>query len=172
MASSIVKAAMAAVVVAGAAVAGYFAWQHHKAPELPSSADIGSETAFAFTECKARLFDGSPAIAVVFTQPLDPKQDFGALLAASEGDAPQAKDDGTKTPPADASFKPLAARWVLADNPRVLYLPYVTPDRSYRVALKADIASIRPGKITLFGRGLSKTWPQLEAAPTAHRRDD
>ena len=141
MASSIVKAAAAAVAVAGAAVAGYFAWQHNQAPSLPSSAEIGAESAFAFTECKARLFDGSPAIAVVFTQPLNPKQDFGALLTASEGDAPKAKDDGSKTPPADASFKPLAARWVLADNPRVLYLPYVTPDRSYRVALKAAIAS-------------------------------
>lgn len=142
MASSIVKAAAAAAFVAAAAAAGYFAWQRHQAPSLPSSAEIGSEQAFAFSECKARLFDGSPAIAVVFTQPLDPKQDFGALLSASEGDAPKAKDDGSvKTPPADASFKPLAARWVLADNPRVLYLPYVTPDRSYRIALKADLAS-------------------------------
>lgn len=141
MASSIVKAAAAAVFVAGAAVAGYFAWQRHQAPGLPSSAEIGSEQAFAFSECRARLFDGSPAIAVVFTQPLNPRQDFGALLTASEGDAPKARDDGSKTPPADTSFKPLAARWVLADNPRVLYLPYVTPDRSYRIALKADIAS-------------------------------
>ena len=89
MASSIVKAAVAAVVVTGAAVAGYVGWQYSRAPSLPSSAEIGAEAAFAFTECKARLFDGSPAIAVVFTQPLDPKQDFGKLLAASEGDAPK-----------------------------------------------------------------------------------
>ncbi|MBY0368055.1 MAG: alpha-2-macroglobulin family protein [Burkholderiaceae bacterium] len=147
MASSIVKAAVAAVVVTGAAVAGYVGWQYSRAPSLPSSAEIGAEAAFAFTECKARLFDGSPAIAVVFTQPLDPKQDFGKLLAASEGDAPKTKDDGSKTPPADASFKPLAARWVLADNPRVLYLPYVTPDRSYRVQLQADLASRSGAKL-------------------------
>ncbi|MFG6414407.1 alpha-2-macroglobulin [Roseateles sp. DC23W] len=146
MSSSIVKkAAAAAVVVAGAAVAGYFGWQHFKQPGLPSSAEVGAEeAAFAFSECKARLFDGSPAIAVMFTQALDPRQDFGKLLTASEGDAPQRRDDGGADPnskPAEASFKPLAARWVLGDNPRVLYLPFVTPDRSYRLTMNADLAA-------------------------------
>ncbi len=145
MASSIVKAAAAAVVVAGVAVAAYFGWQHFKTPGLPSSAEVGAEeAAFAFSECKARLFDGSPAIAVMFTQALDPRQDFGKLLTASEGDAPQRRDDGGVDPkgkPADASFKPLAARWVLGDNPRVLYLPYVTPDRSYRLTMNAELAA-------------------------------
>jgi uncharacterized protein YfaS (alpha-2-macroglobulin family) len=144
-----VQSAVAAALVAGAAVAGYVGWQHWRTPSLPSSAEIGSEQAFGFTECKARLFDGSPAIAVVFTQALDAKQDFSRLLSASEGDAPKDKGDGSgaRTPPADTSFKPLAARWVLADNPRVLYLPFVTPDRSYRVTLNADLASRSGAKL-------------------------
>jgi len=149
MASMNVKAAVTAAVMAFAGAAGYFGWQKLRSPGLPTSAEIGSEQAFAFTECKARLFDGSPAIAVVFTQPLDARQDFAKLLSASEGDAPKSKDDGSanKTPPPDASFKPLAARWVLADNPRVLYLPYVTPDRSYRIAVNADLASRSGAKL-------------------------
>jgi hypothetical protein len=149
MASRIVQAAGAALLVGAAAAAGWWGWQRAQQPTLPSSAEIGSEQTFAFTECKARLFDGSPAIAVVFTQPLDARQDFARLLSATEGDAPKPKGDGgnEKTPPAEASFKPLAARWVLADNPRVLYLPYVTPDRSYRIALTADIAARSGAKL-------------------------
>jgi uncharacterized protein YfaS (alpha-2-macroglobulin family) len=152
MASRIVQAAVAAVVVAGAAVSGYFAWQHFKSPGLPSSAEIGAEeAAFAFSECKARLLDGSPAIAVMFTQALDRRQDFGALLTAAEG-APGQKadpnDPSSKATPADpASFKPLAGRWVLGDNPRVLYLPHVTPDRAYRITMNAGLASHSGNKL-------------------------
>jgi uncharacterized protein YfaS (alpha-2-macroglobulin family) len=152
MASRIVQAAVAAVFVAGAAVSGYFAWQHFKSPGLPSSAEVGAEeAAFAFSECKARLLDGSPAIAVMFTQALDRKQDFGALLTAAEG-TPGAKadpnDPSSKATPADpASFKPLAGRWVLGDNPRVLYLPHVTPDRAYRITMNAGLASHSGNKL-------------------------
>ena len=146
MASRIVQAAVAAALVAGAAVSGYLAWRHSQQPALPSSAEVGAEeAAFGFSECKARLLDGSPAIAVMFTQALDRKQDFGALLTAAEG-TPGAKADpdnpNSKPAAADpASFKPLAARWVLGDNPRVLYLPYVTPDRAYRITMKGELAS-------------------------------
>ncbi|MCE4558090.1 alpha-2-macroglobulin family protein [Roseateles cellulosilyticus] len=148
MASRIVQAAVAAAVVAGAAVAGYFAWQRVKAPSLPSSAEIGAEeAAFSFTECKARLFDGSPAIAVMFTQALDRRQDFDQLLTAQEADAPKKSDGGTPTYPPEKDFKPVAARWVLGDNPRVLYLPYVKPDRSFRIAMKADLAAQSGAKL-------------------------
>jgi len=128
----------AAVVVGG----GWWAAQKFGQPALPSSAEIGGEqTAFALLDCKARLFDGAPAIALSFTQPLDGKQDFGALVNALEGAAPTVGDDNQKKPAPDASFKPLAARWVLGDNPRVLYLPFVTPDRSFRFAFKPELAA-------------------------------
>src|SRR4051812_46456249 len=112
MASRIVQAGVAAAVVAGAAVAGYFGWEHFKQPAMPSSAEIGAqEAAFSFTECKARLLDGSPAIAVMFTQALDRKQDFGALLTASEGTPGKKADpddsNSKAAPPDPASFKPL-----------------------------------------------------------------
>ncbi|MCE4540090.1 alpha-2-macroglobulin family protein [Pelomonas sp. P7] len=152
MASRIVKAALAAVVVAGAAAAGWWGWQRSQQPSQPSSAEIGAEeAAFAFSECKARLFDGSPAIALMFTQALDRKQDFNALLTAAEGTpGPKAdpNDPASKAgPPDPASFKPVAGRWVLGDNPRVLYLPYVTPDRAYRIAMKAELASHAGNKL-------------------------
>ncbi|HEY1132835.1 MAG TPA: alpha-2-macroglobulin [Roseateles sp.] len=133
-------------VVAGA---GWWAWQRNAGPGLPSSAEIGGEqAAFALMDCKPRLLDGSPAIALSFTQPLDPRQDFGALVTALEGAAPtKSESDGKTTPAPDASFKPLAARWVLGDNPRVLYLPFATPDRSFRMALKPDLAARSGAKL-------------------------
>ena len=150
MASKLVQGAITAVVVAGAAAAGW--WATHRAPAMPSSAEIGAEeAAFAFSECKARLLDGSPAIAVMFTQALDRRQDFSTLLTAAEG-TPGTKadpnDPSTKAKPADpASFKPLAARWVLGDNPRVLYLPFATPDRAYRITMNAGLASHSGNKL-------------------------
>jgi alpha-2-macroglobulin len=135
------KAVMALVGAGAVAGAGWWIWQKQSSPGLPSSAEIGGEqAAFALLDCKARLFDGSPAIALSFTQPLDGRQDFAALVTAQEGAAPTVDGD-KKTPPPDASFKPLAARWVLGDNPRVLYLPFVTPDRSYRIAFKQELAA-------------------------------
>src|SRR5690349_20116286 len=107
------KKAVMALVGAGAVVGGgWWVAQKSAGPGLPSSAEIsGEQAAFALLDCKARLFDGSPAIALSFTQPLDAKQDFGALVTAQEGAAPTASD-GKKVAPAEASFKPVAARWV------------------------------------------------------------
>ena len=103
MASKLVQGAIAAVVVAGAAAAGW--WATHRAPDMPSSAEIGAEeAAFAFSECKARLLDGSPAIAVMFTQALDRRQDFSALLTAAEG------TPGTKADADDPSQQSQARR--------------------------------------------------------------
>ena len=133
----------AAAVVAG----GWWVSQRSGAPDLPSRAEVGGETAaFELLDCKPRLFDGAPAIAVSFTQPLDGRQDFAALVTALEGGAPTG-EGARKKAPADNTFKPLAARWVLGDNPRVLYLPYVAPDRSYRIQLKPGLAARAGAKL-------------------------
>ncbi|HEY8879424.1 MAG TPA: alpha-2-macroglobulin [Roseateles sp.] len=141
------KAVMAVVGAAAVVGGGWWVAQKQSGPALPSSAEIaGEQAAFALLDCRARLFDGSPAIAVSFTQPLDGKQDFGALVTALEGPAPTVEGD-KKTPPADSAFKPVAARWVLGDNPRVLYLPFVTPDRSFKFALKPELAARAGAKL-------------------------
>ena len=120
---------LALLVLAGiAAGVGWWQWGRDEAA-APNRAEIGTAQAFAFVECKARLFDGSPAIALSFTQPLSRSQDWAKLLQASEGDKPE-------------SAKPVEARWVLGDNPRMLYLPYVTPQRTYRIALSQGLASV------------------------------
>jgi hypothetical protein len=114
------KAVLGLTGVAALAAGGAWFAFRGAAPGLSNSAEVGGEeAAFALMNCRARLLDGSPAIAVNFTQALDAKQDFGALLSATEGPA-GAKVANTDAPATDASFKPVAARWVLGDNPRVL----------------------------------------------------
>ena len=46
-----------------------------------------------------------------------------------------------------ADAKPIEARWVLGDNPRVLYLPYVTPERKYQIKLDANLAAKSGAKL-------------------------
>ncbi len=92
-------------------------------------AEVGSSQAFALVDCKARLLDGSPAVALMFTQPLARSQDWGKLIKAKEGD------------------KPVSNRWVLGDNPRVLLLANATPDSEYSVELAADVAATGGGKL-------------------------
>ncbi len=96
-------------------------------------ADIasGAQQPFALADCKPRLFDGAPAIAVSFTQPLARSQDWGRLVKAVVSAEGEDKSKG----------KPVDARWVLADNPRVLYLPFVTPDRTFHIELAAELAA-------------------------------
>jgi hypothetical protein len=90
--------------------------------EVSALAETGTSEPFAWVDCKPRLLDGTPAVAVMFTQPLARSQDWGKLVKASEGDQPE-------------TATPVSPRWVLGDNPRMLFLPNVTPDRTYRITM-------------------------------------
>jgi hypothetical protein len=80
----------------------------------------GEQAAFALLDCKPRLLRRRPAIAISFTQPLDGKQDFGALVTAWK--AAPTETDGKKGR-GRRQLQARGRRWVLGDNPRVLYLP-------------------------------------------------
>ncbi len=123
--STRIKFALTLFICILAAALAFGASRSARRTPSPSRVEVGSAQPFALAECKARLFDGAPAIAVMFTQPLARSQDFAKLVKASEGDG----------------AKPMDARWVLGDNPRMLYLPYVTPERNYRIELAATLAA-------------------------------
>ena len=95
---------------------------------------VGSAEPFAWVDCKPRLLDGAPAVAVMFTQPLARSQDWGKLVKVTEGESA-------------SNASPVPGRWVLGDNPRMLYLPYVTPDRTYRIALDQALAAAGGGTL-------------------------
>jgi hypothetical protein len=87
-----VLSAVAAVSVAAAAIWG--GWQLLHPSADPTTPDSNAEP-FAWVDCKPRLLDGSPAVAVMFTQPLARSQDWGKLVKASEGEKP---DTATPVP--------------------------------------------------------------------------
>jgi len=166
------KLALAAAALAVTAIAGTLVWQRQQAPSLPSAVDVGSAAPFALADCRPRLFDGAPAIAVTFTQPLARSQDWKDVARAFEGDAPAAQSDeegGSRSKAERKSLdgktatKPVEARWVLGDNPRVLVLPYVAPNRLFRVDLGAALKSA--GGTTLAGAQTCTA--QSEAMPAA-----
>ena len=141
------KIALAAAAATAVAALAFVGWQRlQPSSGLPSQVDVGTAAPFALADCKPRLFDGAPAIAVMFTQPLARSQDWGQLVKAYEGDAPPRAEPGepaASAPKADLrkATQPVQARWVLGDNPRVLYLPYVTPDKLYRVEMAGALKS-------------------------------
>lgn len=120
-----------AALLSLAALWGVWKWMQ---TDTPHQVDVGSSEPFAWVDCKPRLLDGAPAVAVMFTQPLARSQDWGKLLQVTEG-------------PSVQSAKPVEARWVLGDNPRMLYLPYVTPDRTYRITLGEGLGSAAGGTL-------------------------
>jgi uncharacterized protein YfaS (alpha-2-macroglobulin family) len=124
-----VLAVLAMAVVALAAAAAVIAWRASAPGAGPAdTAAPGTAAAFDLADCRPRLFDGSPAVAVMFTRPLGRSQDWAKLVQATEG------EDA-------AGATPVPSRWVLGDNPRVLYLPNATPERTYRVRIDAGLAA-------------------------------
>ncbi|MDI1258487.1 alpha-2-macroglobulin [Aquabacterium sp.] len=105
-------------------------WLKQK-PATASSVAVNDPQEFTLADCKPRMLDGSPAVAVMFTQPLARSQDFSRSIKAFERAEGESEDEA----------RPLKGRWVLGDNPRVLYLPYALPAKLYRIELTADVAS-------------------------------
>ncbi len=126
-------------------------------PGLASAQASGTPDPFAVLECSARLFENAPALAVTFTQPLATGQDLARLLRVKDlgAVAPSDKrssgqdadtDTGDSQPSHAAPAKadsaagtPVEGAWVVGDNPRVAYFPYVKPLRRYAVAADAQL---------------------------------
>jgi hypothetical protein len=123
-----VVAVLAVAAALAVSIAAFVAWRTSAPGDAPPEAQSGAPAAFALADCRARLFDGSPAVAVMFTRPLKRSQDWAKLLQATEG------EDA-------AGATPVPARWVLGDNPRVLYLPNAAPERTFRIRIDAGLAS-------------------------------
>lgn len=142
-------------VAAAVAVAGWW-WQQHGST---SSGEAGDPTAaFAVAECEPRLMDDRPALAVVFTQPLDRKQTLNEYLRVVD----LGPVDGGKEKSAERHAEPEAApqeagdapdgrivqgHWTVGDNARIAYFPYAQPQRKFRIEVKAGVTSADGAKL-------------------------
>ena len=153
-------AALIALVAAGAGTAWW--WQHRDSATPPAAASPaavaapgagtpadarliqGSDpnTPFVISQCVARLSDDSPSLVLMFSQPLDRKQnldtaikvlDFGVV--AAEGDKAVAKAPDAKP----NQGRLLKAHWIVGDNPRVAYAPFVPPQHRFTVEVQATV---------------------------------
>lgn len=120
----------------------------------PASAAVAASDPFAGLSCGARQYQGSLALAVTLTQPVDRKGDLGRHLQVIDGGAAktagQASDEtaaqaasaathAVEAGDVTASGKPVQGNWVVGDNPRVIYFPYILPQRRYTVRLGAGL---------------------------------
>ncbi|ARP95514.1 alpha-2-macroglobulin family protein [Bordetella genomosp. 13] len=136
---------------------------------LPASAVVGQADPFAALSCHEREYGDAPALAVTFTQPVDRRANLDSYLEVIEtapsadrssqsDDVAQAAADGSDAPGAVQSGDPGAkgktaqGRWIVGDNPRVAYFPYVQPQRAYTVRLRAGLPAAAE-KVTLPAAG-------------------
>ena len=121
-------------------------------PPLPASAVVGEADPFAALNCQPRQYNDALALAVTFTQPVDAKADLDSFLQVTDSGAARRDEDGAESAaaPGDqpASVRPgdaapkgkiLKGNWVVGDNPRMVYFPYVQPQRAYAISIRAGL---------------------------------
>ncbi|WP_043457938.1 alpha-2-macroglobulin family protein [Azohydromonas australica] len=150
---------LTAVVVLLAVLAAVAWWWQGRQPATAGTALSDPDAPFAALDCKARLLDDRPALAVVFSQPLDRRQDFGQALRVVDlgpaGADGEVKERDTEQPAASAPGAPpagsapneklLQGAWVVGDNPRLLYFPFIQPQRRFRIEV-ADGLKAQDGR--------------------------
>ncbi len=146
------------VVFVALALAGYFFLGRPGGGDpAPAASDDG--VPFEVVDGAHRELDGSPALALSFSLPLDARAELGKYLAVlempSRGDprkAPEERPDtgegeGEDVSPgaADATVsrapedtrlddgKPVSGAWVVGENPRLLFFPHIKPSARYVV---------------------------------------
>ena len=153
----VLVAVAAAMVVA---VAGAFLWSMRE-----SEPAGGASGAFEVVDAAHRELDGSPALALSFSLPLDTKVDAGRFVQVlempprpedSKAQARVAEDEddeaaassgtlagaGVSRRPEDTQLdggKPVSGAWVVGDNPRLLYFPHIKPQTRYVVRVLAGM---------------------------------
>lgn len=111
-------------------------WWRQAPGDLPAAAAADDPNApFAVAECKPRLIDDQPALAVVFTQPLDRKQELGEFLRVTDLGPADGAQGG------EAQDELVQGYWSVADDARIAYFPYTRPQRRFRIEVREGLVS-------------------------------
>ena len=164
-----IHAALAAVALA---IAGFLAIGN-----LPQQAKDQAATAgvrFEVVDGANRELDGSPALALSFSLPLDSKQNYDQFVQVLEmppaattatarhddeqGDDQQGDEErpttgaSTSSAPEDTRLdggQPVSGAWVVGDNPHLLFFPRIKPQARY-------VVRVQPGLMALNGNQLDQ----------------
>ena len=123
----------------------------------PSSATIGPADRFALLNCSARQHNDTLSLAVTFTQPVDRKADISRFIQVLDAGPVKSADGMPANANATAASggataatgqaqagganaaQPVNGAWVVGDNPRVVYFPYVQPQHRYDLRLRDEL---------------------------------
>ncbi len=132
----------AALIVMGAAAAWWWS-AHDRRDTGPAALLTGTDPAapFVVQDCAPRLLDDRPALAVVFSQPLDRRQRLDEALRVTDLGPAGAATGAPAASAADPGGKRVDGAWVLGENPRFAYFPFVTPQRRLRIDVQASLLS-------------------------------
>ncbi|SIQ83959.1 hypothetical protein SAMN05421829_10795 [Aromatoleum tolulyticum] len=166
-------APIALVIVLVTALGGYlFATRDRSGAD----AEAGN-VPFEVVDGAPRELDGSPALALSFSLPLDARGDHDKFLQVLEMPSPahaaegssagvhyEEEEDGSTTvgvsnasssDPADTvteGGKPVAGAWVVGENPRLLFFPHVKPQTRYVVRVLAGLPAKDGSKLDAEAR--------------------
>ncbi|MCL2656381.1 MAG: alpha-2-macroglobulin family protein [Betaproteobacteria bacterium] len=144
---------LAILAVIMAAAGGGWWWQQHKRDAAPEGATVFEAAGgpFALSGCDARTSEDAPALALIFSEPLDRKTSLDKLITVTDlgrmdGATEQSEERGATTkPPAKENLpvngKIVSGGWYIGDNPRVALFAGVQPQRKYHIQLSAEIQS-------------------------------
>jgi uncharacterized protein YfaS (alpha-2-macroglobulin family) len=145
--------ALAVVLVLG----GLAYWVRNSLVPGVGNADEGE---FLLVEGGERELDGSPALALTFSLPLDPRQSYDKYIRVFEMPAPPPKPEerrfgfedeedrpgsgGTvvSTKPEDTNTQGgtvVTGAWTVGENPRLLFFPHIKPQTRYVVTVAPGI---------------------------------
>lgn len=147
---------LVAVLVLAAVALGAFL-QFGRLPGGEEAAD--ADVAFEVVDAAHREFDGSPALALSFSLPLDARRSPGEFVQVLEmpprpgdakaaqsdeedGDSPGSVETEVSTEEKDTALdggKPVPGAWVVGENPRLLYFPNVRPETRYVIRVQPGL---------------------------------
>lgn len=138
-------------------------------------------TSFQLLDAADRSLDGSPALALTFSLPLDARTSYDKYVRVFEmstpadGSAAQSEEDdeyagslakgkgySVSTKPEDTDpkdGKPVAGAWVVGDNPRLLYFPHIKPQTRYVVQVLVALPAKNGSKLPSEARYAITTAP-------------
>ena len=139
-------------------------------PPANATATVGQADPFAVLNCQSRQYNDTLALAVTFTQPVDRKADLNRYLGVLDtgaappagADSPDASGAATPVAPSPApQGKPVQGAWAAGDNPRMIYFPYVQPQRTYAIRLQAALPGAQVGATLGVDRQCSVQTPAM-----------
>ena len=165
------RAPAAAAVAVIVAVAAYFYLGRN--PEQEDGAKA-VDVVFEVVDGAHRELDGSPALALSFSSPLDAKGDYEKFVQVLEmppsekqkaarqrgeddeeneysGDSDARLASSVSRAPEDTQLddgKPVSGAWIVGENPRLLFFPHIKPQTRYVVRVQAGLPAKSGSRLT------------------------